>query len=394
MTSELHQQLTSAFRARFGSLDGMCLARAPGRVNLIGEHTDYNGLAVFPMALDREVGIAFRARRDGHVSLTNLEDRFGVAAFDAGPDIKPDVAGAWGNYPRAATQALWRETGSLSGIEGVVGSTVPVAAGLSSSSALVVACAKALLHANGRTVEPRRLMDLLAAGEQYVGLHGGGMDQAISLGGLAGHALRIDFRPIRLTPVAIPSGWQFIVASTGVEAAKAAGAREAYNSRVRECREALAGFAGRFLADGPVADYGELLRRIAPDEALARAGAALSGVSLRRFRHVVSEGQRVDQAQAAMGRDDLPAFGALMRDSHASLRDDYEVSSPELDRLVEVAEGAGAAGARLTGAGFGGCIVALATHQQAGEVMGALEAVSPLVIPAVPSAGASVSPWR
>src|SRR5512135_2252262 len=168
MTSDLHQRLTSAFRSRLGSLDGACLARAPGRVNLIGEHTDYNGLAVFPMALDREVGIAFRPRRDSRISLTNLEERFGSVSFDAAPDIPPDSAGSWGNYPRAAAQALWRETGALSGIEGVVGSTVPVAAGLSSSSALVVANAKALLHANGRTVEPRRLMDLLAAGERYV----------------------------------------------------------------------------------------------------------------------------------------------------------------------------------------------------------------------------------
>lgn len=393
MTSDLHQRLTSAFRARFGNLDGTCLARAPGRVNLIGEHTDYNGLAVFPMALDREVGIAFRPRRDAHITLTNLEDRFGSVSFDAGSDIQPDTAGSWGNYPRAAAQALWRETGALSGIEGVVGSTVPVAAGLSSSSALVVANAKALLHANGRTVEPGRLMDLLAAGERYVGLHGGGMDQAISLGGLAGHAVRIDFRPIRLTPVPIPPGWQFIVASTGVEAAKAAGAREAYNARVRECREALAGFASRFLPAAAPTDFAELLRRIEPEEALARASSVLSGVPLLRFRHVVSEGQRVNQAQVAMMQDDLPAFGALMRGSHLSLRDDYEVSSPELDRLVEVAEGAGAAGARLTGAGFGGCIVALATYRQAGEVIRALEAVSPLVIPAVPSAGASVSPW-
>ena len=392
--SFLYQRLASAFATRFGGTAGLHIARAPGRVNLIGEHTDYNGLPVFPMALDREVAIAFRPRADRRVELHNLEDRFGPVAFEAGEEIPADTAGAWGNYPRAAAQALWREIGSLTGIEGVMGSTVPVAAGLSSSSALVVASAIALLEANGREIERKRLMGLLADGERYVGLQGGGMDQAISLGGLAGHALRIDFRPLRFTPVPMPADWRFIVASTGIEAAKAAGAREAYNARVRECREALARFAGRFVAGGPVGDFAELLRRIAPDEALALAPEALSGTPLRRFRHVVSEGGRVDEAQVAMERGDLAVFGRLMRASHASLRDDYEVSSRELDRLVGVAEGSGAAGARLTGAGFGGCIVALATRGQATAVQEALAAVSPLVLPAVPSDGASVIPWR
>jgi len=347
------------------------------------------------MALDREVAIAFRPRADRRVELCNLEERFAPVAFEAGEEIPADAAGAWGNYPRAAAQALWREIGSLTGIEGVMGSTVPVAAGLSSSSALVVASAIALLEANGREIERKRLMGLLADGERYVGLQGGGMDQAISLGGLAGHALRIDFRPLRLTPVPMPADWRFIVASTGIEAAKAAGAREAYNARVRECREALARFAGRFVADGgPVNDYADLLRRVGADEVLARAPDVLSGTPLQRFRHVVSEGRRVDAAQAAMERGDLAAFGGLMRASHASLRDDYEVSSRELDRLVGVAEGSGATGARLTGAGFGGCIVALATRGQATAVQDALAAVSPLVLPVVPSDGASVIPWR
>jgi galactokinase len=192
----------------------------------------------------------------------------------------------------------------------------------------------------------------------------------------------------------MPADWRFIVASTGIEAAKAAGAREAYNARVRECREALTRFAGRFVAGGPVSDYADLLRRVGADEVLARAPDVLSGTLLHRFRHVVSEGRRVDAAQAAMERGDLAAFGGLMRASHASLRDDYEVSSSELDRLVGVAEGSGAAGARLTGAGFGGCIVALATRGQATGVQDALAAASPLVLPVVPSDGASIIPWR
>jgi galactokinase len=367
------------------------VARAPGRVNLIGEHTDYNGLPVFPMALNRDVRITFRPRDDGRVLLRNAEERFAPVEFDVGLEIPPGPAGSWGNYVRAAAQILAREATVTRGIEGTVVSTVPVAAGLSSSSALVVATALALLDANGVVLDRTRLMDLLARGERYVGVQGGGMDQAISLGGRAGHALRIDFRPtLRLTPVPVPPDWRIVVAESGVEAAKASGAREGYNSRVRECREALEQFSTRWLGGGPCADYAELGRRIAPEEALTLAAETLTGVHRMRFRHVVSEGRRVDEAEVAMRAGDAIAFGRLMHASHVSLRDDYEVSSPELNRLVEVAESAGALGARLTGAGFGGCIVALAVTGNAEAVHAALEAVSPLVFVAEPGEGAGV----
>ena len=370
---------------------GVRVAHAPGRVNLIGEHTDYNGLPVFPMALNREVRISYRPRGDGQVLLRNAEARFAPVGFDLGPDIPAEPGGTWGNYVRAAAQILTREAGITRGIEGSVLSTVPVAAGLSSSSALVVATALALLDANDMALEPTRLMDLLARGERYVGVQGGGMDQAISLGGRAGHALRIDFRPtLRLTPVPVPPDWRFVVAESGVEAAKASGAREGYNSRVRECREALVLFSARWLQGPPCTDYAELGRRIDPEEALALAEESLTGIHLMRFRHVVSEGQRVDEAEAAMRAGDAVTFGRLMRASHTSLRDDYEVSSVELNRLVTTAEGAGALGARLTGAGFGGCAVALALAETAERVRTALQAVSPLVFVAEPGAGAGI----
>lgn len=368
------------------------VARAPGRVNLIGEHTDYNGLPVLPMALDRAVEIRFHPSLDGLVHLTNVEPHFAPVTFSVGDAIPPGPQGDWGNYLRAAAEILARECGITRGIVGMVESRVPVAAGLSSSSALVVATALALLDANGVTVPRERLMELLARGERYVGLEGGGMDQAISLGGRAGHAVRIDFRPaLALTAVPMPDDWRIVVAESGVPAAKAAGARAGYNSRVRECREALDQFAARWL-EAPCADYQALLARMAPREALVRAEAMLAGKLLQRFRHVVSEGDRVTRAEAAMRAGDAAAFGALMRGSHASLRDDYAVSSTELDRLVAVAEAAGAAGARLTGAGFGGCIVALATTATVEGVVRTLEAVSPLVFVAVAGEGAAVEP--
>lgn len=352
----------------------MPVVRAPGRVNLIGEHTDYNGLPVLPMALDREIVLRYQARRDRRVVLTNADPRFPPQDFTLGADIPPEPAGAWGNYVRAAAQALWRETGPLAGIEGEVSSTLPTAAGLSSSSALVVASALALLDAAARDVPRPALMEMLARGERYVGLEGGGMDQAISLGGLAGHAMRIDFRPVlRLTPVPVPPGWRFIIAPSGVEAAKSAGARDAYNLRVRECRAALAAVAGHGLGVAPPADYRELLDRVPAPEALAVAEGLLEDTLLRRFRHVVTEAVRVDEAERALHDEDLERFGTLLDASHASLRDDFQVSIPALDELVVIAREGGAAGARLTGAGLGGCIVAVA---EASRVEGVIEALA------------------
>lgn len=364
--------LIQRFREVFGRPPRR-LALGPGRVNLIGEHTDYNGLPVFPMAIDRVVAVAFRPRRDRRVLLHNLEDRFPPVEFELSDAIPRGEPGGWGNYSRAAGQALWREIGPLTGLEGIVGSTVPVAAGLSSSSALVVATALALLEATGAVMERARLAELLARGERYVGLQGGGMDQAVSLCARAGHALRIGFRPaLGITPVPFPADWRVVVASSMVEAAKAAGTRDAYNERVRECREALARFAAAHSPESPPEDYAELLSRWEAGEAIRLAEGMLDETRFRRFHHVVSEAARVEGAVAAMQAGDLARFGELLSASHASLRDDYAVSCPELDELVHIAEEAGAAGARLTGAGFGGCIVAATRAEQAEGVVHAL----------------------
>jgi galactokinase len=337
------------------------------------------------------------------VVLTNRDGRFPPIEFSLDSDIARDADGAWGNYPRAAAQALWRETGPLTGLEGEITSTLPVASGLSSSSAMVVATALALLDANQRTVPRERLMEVLARGERYVGLEGGGMDQAISLGGIAGCALRIDFQPaLRLEPVPIPSEWRIIVAPSLVEARKAAaGARDAYNTRVRECREALSRVASREesrVTSRESRDYADLLSQVSAAEALATGRTALDDTLFRRFRHVLTEAGRVDAAVAAMRANDLAGFGTLLRASHASLRDDYEVSAPALDELVRIAESAGAAGARLTGAGFGGCIVAATDREGVDRVLDALgrefyapRNVSNAAFIALPSAGASVA---
>ncbi len=348
-------------------------AVAPGRVNLIGEHTDYNGLPVLPIAIDRAVRVEFRVTDDPEVRLRSPVARFAPLTFQLKRPIEAAEQGDWSNYVRAAARGLMEHGVELRrGIEGTVSGDVPIASGLSSSSALVVASALALLKANGvgvgsggASISRLDLAALLARAERFVGLEGGGMDQAACLHGVEGHALRIEFEPLRVTPVAVPDGWRWVVASSLVRAEKSAGAREAYNARARECREAVAGVGG---------GYRDLVAEPDLDGVVRRARGVLSPVLFRRFRHVVSEGRRVGLAEEAMRNGDMGRFGKLMVQSHESLRDDYEVSTADLDEMVGIALKAGAAGARLTGAGFGGCVVTLCEARTVAPVMDALAA--------------------
>lgn len=371
-------------------------AVAPGRVNLIGEHVDYNGLSVLPMAIDRDVQVEFRRLDQPVVRLEGAVGRYRPFAFRLDRRIERAEDGHWSNYVRAAARGLMGHGLALEkGIEGVVRGDLAPAAGLSSSSALVVASALALLHANETQVARLELAALLGKAERFAGLEGGGMDQAASLCGRRGHALRIDFDPLRVTPVAMPAGWRWVVAFSLARAEKTrgaldGGAQDAYNARPRECRAALVRMAaawpattGARVPSTPPRTYAEFATLCGPpappgegasgvDEVLERARLVLEPVLLRRFRHVLSEGLRVEAAQAAMAKSRIEEFGALMTRSHESLRDDYEASTPALDQIVATAVDAGAAGARLTGAGFGGCAVALCSRETAPKVADAL----------------------
>ncbi len=342
------------------------VAIAPGRINLIGEHLDYNGLSVLPMALDRHIRVDYDVLRRRTVELDG-DAAHGPFAFRLDRPIEPAPQGHWSNYVRAAAKGLVDHGLELTrGIGGTVTGTVPVAEGLSSSSALVVASALALLHANEKEVETLELAALLARAERFVGVQGGGMDQAASLCGAKGHALRIDFDPLRVTPVPVPAGWRWIVASSLARAEKAGAAREAYNERRAQCSEALERLGRTSWIEVVEANEAEFA------STLAGARQALPSTLWRRFRHVATEGRRVMEAEAALREADMPAFGRLMNASHASLRDDFGVSTPALDEIVDVALDAGAAGARLTGAGFGGCAIALCPASRAERVMAAL----------------------
>jgi galactokinase len=264
---------------------------------------------------------------------------------------------------------------ALFGIEALIVSDLPVAAGLSSSSALVIGSALALGTANGESVPPLELAALMADAEQLTGTRGGGMDQAICLCAREGTASIIDFDPLRVDPVPVPDDWCFVAADSLVPARKSGDVQTTYNRRRVEVETAL-GQIGRALDESselpPDVSYRDLLASHAPETLLEAGERALEADLRRRFKHMVTEAGRVGQAVDAMKGADISAFGALMNASHRSLRDDYGVSTPELDELVGIARDAGAAGARLTGAGLGGSIVALACADDAGAVVGAL----------------------
>ncbi len=365
------EELIAAFEARYDR-EPKRISRAPGRVNLIGEHVDYAGLPVLPIAIDRAVRLVIRARDDDRVRVATLDPAFEPREFRIGVRIQPYGPGDWGNYVKAAAVEAAKTYGSSRGFDALLVSNLPLAAGLSSSAALVIACGVAFLEVAGIPYERVELADRMAEAERYVGTRGGGMDQAISLCAREGHATRIEFDPLRLTHIPVPADWRFVVAHSLVQAHKSGGAREAYNRRRAAVEAALPPVARRLgLAPGTTR-YPDLLDAAGPEELVAAGGDVLQGEELARYRHVITEAIRTREAEAALRAGDPAAFGRLMDGSHASLRDDFEVSTPELDELVEVAREAGATGARLTGAGMGGCAVALCTADTAEAVRDSL----------------------
>lgn len=333
----------SHFEEAFGKGGEISLAEAPGRVNLIGEHTDYNGLPVFPMALQRRFRILFRPRADHLVRAATL-DGYSERNFAVASEIEPYEQGDWGNYVKASARILSQRYGALCGVDMLLHSDIPVAAGLSSSSALVVGSGIALLAANGITAQFEELVELFPEGERYVGTRGGAMDHTVCLAGKPGHALKIDFAPFAVHPTPVPADWLFLVGHSLVRAEKSREVKEQYNERRESCRKA-------FQVPQP----------------------PLSEVEARRYRHVIGEAARVERAREAMCAGDIETFGRLMNESHASLRDDFEVSHAEVDALVEAFRAAGALGARVTGAGFGGCVVALCRRAEKERVMEGVE---------------------
>jgi galactokinase len=336
----LQQRVTDKFYSRFCE-PPTYLVRAPGRVNLIGEHTDYNDGFVLPMAIDRDIWIALRRRADCRVVLRSLD-------FADLVDFSLDGvqhADGWVEYVMGSAWILSEEGFPAEGWEGVLAGDIPIGAGLSSSAALELALLKAFWAISPWPWDGTLMAKLARRIEnEWVGVQSGIMDQMISSLGVAGHALLIDCRSLEAAPVPLPAEMRVVVLDTGTRRGLL---DSAYNERVAQCQEAAAFFKVPALRDVSLTT-------------LEAGKDGLDGLPFRRARHVVSENERTLRAVDAMRAGDSAALGQLVNASHRSLRDDYQVSSKELDLMVEIALGqVGCYGARMTGGGFGGCAMAL-----------------------------------
>jgi galactokinase len=333
------------------------VVRAPGRVNLIGEYTDINQGLVLPAAIDREIRIACIPSGDRRVGLIRLDNNE-RGAFEL--DVPRERSGTWLDYVAGTARALAEAALPTVGLRGVIGSTLPENAGLSSSAAIELASAWALLGEAAAGVDQLALARVCQRAENgYVGVQSGLMDQFASSCGVAGAALLLDCRTTEWRPVALPDGLSLVVCNTGsprrLESSE-------YNIRRAQCEAAVEGIQK---LDPSVRS----LRDVTP-ELLAAARATLEPVVARRAEHVIAENERVLATLTAFEADDLDAVGELFAASHASLRDLFEVSSPQLDALVEIAVAVpGVVAARMTGAGFGGCTVNL-VHGDAVAALG------------------------
>jgi galactokinase len=337
----------AAFRKRFGT-KATWLVRAPGRVNLIGEHTDYNDGFVLPLAIERAVWIALRPRDDDRIlahSLDFPEQPAGFALDEVRRETPLPGNEGWVEYVKGVAWALHNAGYPLHGWEGSLAGDVPVGAGLSSSAALEMAVARAFAAAGDF---PWDAAAMARAGQraenEWVGVNCGIMDQMISAAAVAGQALLIDCRTLETTPAPLPPQTVIVILDTMTRRGLV---DSAYNERREQCEQAAAFFEAPALRDVALAAF-EL-----------RSGD-LAPLPRRRARHVITENERVLRSVAALVEGNARQAGLLMNASHASLRDDFEVSSEALDAMVACAQGEdGAHGARMTGAGFGGCAVAL-----------------------------------
>jgi galactokinase len=357
-------ELAVEFETRFGRTPR--LYRAPGRVNLIGEHTDYNDGFVMPMALDRCTWVAAAPRSDGAIAVRSREYAqtvtitMGEPALPPSPDaaLDPDLGARssdrWSDYVRGVASVL-----GTSGADMLVTTDVPIGAGLASSAALEVAIGYALLDlakaaAPGDAGQDIDLTALALACQRaehaYAGTRCGVMDQMIACHGRTDHALMLDTRTLQCRWLPLPARVRVIVCNTMVTHQLASGE---YNARRADCEAGVRVLGQHF--------PGIRALRDATMEQLGAIAAEIPDRVFRRCRHVIGENTRVEHAARALADNDFVSVGELMRGSHASLRDDYEVSCAELNTMVSIAAGIAAVyGARMTGGGFGGCAIALA----------------------------------
>jgi galactokinase len=340
------EELKARFREMYGQEPAVY--RAPGRVNLIGEHTDYNDGFVFPAAIDLFTWVAIAPRDDKRVRVCS--ENFRDAEEFALDAPAQEAKAGWSRYIFGVAFVLERDGHRLNGANLLVRGEVPIGAGVSSSAALLVAAGFALLANSGAVIEGRKLARLCQKAEnEIVGAHVGIMDQLASACSVEGHALLLDCRSLDFRMLPLPAGIRLVICNSMVKHELAV---SAYNTRRAECEEGVRIISQRFAGVRALRDV--------TIEQLWNCGAALPENVYKRCRHVITEDARVMQAADALEHDRLDDLRRAMTESHRSLRDDYEVSCPELDLLVELANQLlGVHGARMTGAGFGGCTINL-----------------------------------
>jgi galactokinase len=362
--AELHRKYLEAFGRPPAQV-----VRAPGRVNILGEHVDYNDGLVLPAAIDRAVYIAAAPVQGDLVSLLAVDlDKqvdFHLANLPDKTDSQGQPLPGWARYPAGVAWALEQSGLPTSGIQALYSSDIPIGAGLSSSAAVEVGFATLWQAFNGWKVDPLKLAQISQRAENvYVGVSCGLMDQFASACGVEDHALCFDTRSLEWEPAPLPEGIALVIADSGVRRSLT---NSGYNDRRAACEQAVEILRQylpniRALRDVQVTDFAAL-------------SPYLPEIPRKRAEHVVKEIHRVGSALNAMRRQDKQALGAIMYSGHNSLRNLYEVSTPELDRLVEISRGLpGCIGARLTGAGFGGCTINLVESDQAQAFIDGLQA--------------------
>lgn len=379
LDTALHDRVIASFSASFGDSPDL-VVRAPGRVNLIGEHTDYNDGFVLPCAIGPSTMVAAGKRDDREVQIIAAD--FGDDTDSFSLDAIGRSEQGWANYVRGMVDALQRAGYSLSGAKLAIAGNLPKGAGLSSSASLEVAVGQAMLALAGTDIDRTRLAQIAQAAEcDFVGTKCGIMDQLISAQGTAGNALLIDCRTLGLTDAPIPDEVAIMIVHSGVTRGLVEGH---YNERRRQCEAAAAAMGIAALRDA--------------DLAMLEA-AGLDPVTHARARHVITENQRTLDAVAALARSDLQTLGELMALSHASMRDDFEITVPAIDQLVAILQEAigDEGGARMTGGGFGGACVAMLRSDRVDAVRRLVETRyatpdggEPLIMVERPSSGVTI----
>jgi galactokinase len=350
----LRDKAIALFQKQFSASPGYCF-RAPGRVNLIGEHTDYNDGFVLPAAINFQTIIAAEPRGDDQIVVVAANFDEQPSQFSLSSPINPDPSAAWSNYVRGVAWVLQAHGHALRGANMVIAGDVPQGAGLSSSASLEVAVGTALATMSDITLSGQEIaLHGQKAENDFVGVNCGIMDQFISALGRKNHALLLDCRSLEYQNVPIPADTVIVIVNSNVQRGLV---DSEYNVRRHECETAAAHFNVPALRDVSV-------------ELFAKHAWQLDPVVAKRARHVISENARTTAAAEALRKGDLALMGQLMAESHISMRDDFQITVPPIDWLVEIIGEVigGPGGVRMTGGGFGGCVVALSPSSLVGDI--------------------------